>query len=478
MSLILYGATESEIRNNGLYFTNNGIGILADAIDAEVYEELNGQFELRMKYPVTGIHFAELQCDRYITAPPDPMREAQPFRIYRITKPLRGIVTVYARHWVYNLQKVVVMPFFALKPDMALGHLQIQYPVNPHPFLFWTNKTNGGLMIPGTPSSAWSLMGSGEGAILDVFGGEYEFDGLWVRLWDHRGEDRGVSVRYGKNLTDLQMDENIANVYTGVVPYWNGVNEVTGMTELVTLEEGAVRVEGDYTEDKLLPLDLSQVFSSPPTQAQLREQAQLYIQDNDIGKPEISWTVSFIPLEQTLEYRDLVELEQVLLGDTVTVYVEKLGVDASARVVATVYKPLMKRYKNVTLGKVKANMASSFAKQSQQVKSVSTASGQIDAGRVDGTLRSRDGLMWINLATGEINLGVSDGEDSGTTLGLRMKGNRLTGYVRDSEGSTEVFRIAADGSGVHITAGSMTLLGKKAAWTEDGSGNYTLTGTD
>lgn len=472
MSLILYETTETE-------FDTNGIGILADAIDAEVYEQLNGQFELRVKYPIHGRWFRELQCDRYITAPPDPVRAPQPFRIYRISKPLAGVVTVYARHWVYRLQKVIFRRAAnALTAQDALDWLQSFNCYNPHPFKFWTDKTNAGFLEGFTaarpPETVWSLLGGGEGTILDVFGGEYEFDREWVRLWNHRGEDRGVTIRYGKNLRDLQMDENIANVYTGVVPFW--VGDLNGMRVTRMIPERFVSAEGNFTEQKLMLLDLSQVFEEVPTEEQLREQAYIYMLGNGIGKPEISWTVSFAHLEQTLEYRDLKHMAQVQLGDTVNVYVEKLDVDVAARVVAVTFNPLLLRYKDVTLGKVKPNVSTVIAQQSQSLQTMKAPGGQIDGARIAGTMVSRDGLSWYNATTGELSLGQASG--TGTVLGLRLKGNALVGSVRTADGETELFRLQTTEAGISIDAGTLTIMGKKAVWTENGSGGYTLTGSE
>lgn len=357
MSLILYPTTESA-------FDSNGIGILSDVIDDEIYEELNGQFELTLQYPVDGVHFSEIVADAYITAKPNPVSEPQPFRIYRITKPMRGVVTVYARHMAYRNKKIVVSPFTAVSAPDAMTALK-NNAVNTCPFEFWTDKETEANMAVAVPTDIWTLLGSSKGSILDTYGGEYEFDRYNIKLWDRRGADRGVSIRYGKNLTDLKQDENIANVFTGVYPYWTD-----GSGALVTLPEKYINGPGTYAEEKIMPLDLSEEFETQPTEEQLRERAEKYITDNDIGKPDVSWTVEFVQLEQTEEYKGQALLERVLLGDTVSVVFSKLGVDVSARAVAARYKPTLGRYKNITLGKVKANLASTIVRQQQEIEQV------------------------------------------------------------------------------------------------------------
>lgn len=355
MSLILYPSNE-------INFDTNGLGILTDAIDDEVYEELNGQFEFSMRYPVDGMHFSEIVADAYITAKPNPVSDPQPFRIYRITKPMSGFVTVYARHAAYKNRKIAVSPFKASSAPAAMLALKTNA-VNECPFEFWTDKTTAAEMNVPVPSNIWTLLGSSRGSILDVYGGEYEFDKFTVRLWNQRGADRGVSIRYGKNLTDLTMDENIANCYTGVYPYWTSLEG-----DLVTLPEKYISGPGQFEEENILALDLSEKFETAPTEEQLRNAAETYIENNDIGTPSVSWTVSFVQLEQTEEYKGKALLERVLLGDTVNVIFPKLNVDVDARAVAIRYCPTLGRYKSVSLGRVRANLATTIVNQGTEMK--------------------------------------------------------------------------------------------------------------
>lgn len=355
MSLILYPKNEK-------LFDSNGIGILSDAIDAEVYEVLNGQYELTVQYPIDGIHFAEIVKNAIITSPVDPVSDPQPFEIYRITKPMKGVVTIYARHVAYKLRKITVSPFSAESAPAALQGFK-NNAVNDCPFEFWTDKSTAGGFTVKVPTAAWTLMGNSEGSILDTYGGEYEFDKWTVKLHNRRGADRGVSIRYGKNLASLEQDENCANVCTGVYPYWADMEG-----NVVMLPEKVVMIADEYEDELIMPLDLSQSFETAPTEEQLRAKTVSYIKANDIGKPDVSWTVEFVQLEQTEEYKGKALLERVLLGDTVSVVFPKLGVDVSARAVARRYKPLLGRHKNITLGKVKANIADTIVQQGQNIE--------------------------------------------------------------------------------------------------------------
>jgi hypothetical protein len=202
-----------------------------------------------------------------------------------------------------------------------------------------------------------------------VYGGEYEFDNYTVKLHNYRGTNRGVSIRYGKNLADIKQDQNCSSVATGIYPYWAGVVDESDV--LVELPEKIVNAPGTYNFVKIRTLDLSTEFETQPTVEQLRSRTQNYIQANNIGVPVVSWSVSFAQLEQSEEYKHLALFERVSLFDTVNVEFPALGVSATAKAVKMVYDVLADRVKSVTLGSVRANIADTIASQKQEISNVS-----------------------------------------------------------------------------------------------------------
>lgn len=361
----LYEANETE-------FNHNGLGVLSDAADAEVTEERNGAFELTMQYPSGGWLFSELKNRRIIYCPAYPGGTPQPFRIYRITKPMGGLVTVYAEHISYDLSGVMLSRFSAGSAAEAFAKLP-QYAVGNNPFTFFTDKSTQAVFQVTAPASIRSKLGGSEGSLLDVYGGEYVFDGFTVKLLNERGQNRGVSIRYGKNLTDLTQEENIQSVYTGVYPYW------AKEEDYFELPEKTVNAEGNFGFTRLMPLDLSSEFEEKPSAEQLRAKAQEYMKANKTGVPKVSLTVSFFPLEQSEEYKDLALLETVYLCDTVNVAFSALGVSATAKVVKTVYDVLRKRYRSIELGDAKSNIADTIVKQEQEIQKKPSYSALEDA---------------------------------------------------------------------------------------------------
>ena len=353
---ILYSSNETD-------FDHNGLGILGDCASCEVTEEANGIFELSMRYPMDGIHFEDISDRSIIKARPDQFREPQLFRVYSVSKPMSGLVSILAEHISYGLSWIPVSPFYASSVSEALNGLKANA-VTDCPFEFWTDKdTNADFSVP-VPSSIRSRLGGVSGSILDVYGGEYEFDNYTVKLYNNRGRNRGVSIRYGKNLTDIKQEQNCSSVATGVYPYWvdaEGKN-------VVELPEKIVNATGTYNFVKIKTLDLSIDFESQPTEDQLRSFAERYIENNKIGVPEVSLTVSFAQLEQSDEYKGLKLLERVSLFDTVNVEFPALRVSATAKAVKVVYDVLANRVISVQLGNTKSNISDTIAEQQKEIE--------------------------------------------------------------------------------------------------------------
>ena len=346
----LFESTDSD-------FSTNGIGTLTDPINCKVDEELNGKYETTMTYPISGKNFKEIQYKRIILVKPNPYSDPQPFRIYGISKPLNGEVTVNLEHISYDLSRYTAAPFSAGSILTAFQNLVSAMDVE-SPFTFWTDKTTSANIETIKPLTVRSILGGIEGSILDTYRGEYEFDGYTVKLWNNRGSNRGVTVRYGKNLTSLKQDENCSNVYNAVRPYWYKDGDDGG---LVVLTQKLIYLVENPPLTQILLLDLTNEFNEKPTEQQLYNATMDYIDAHNLSTPEVSLDVSFANLSETTDYENIAVLERVQLGDTITVQFPKLGVDATAKVISTTYNVLTGKYDKLTLGSQKANITSTIS---------------------------------------------------------------------------------------------------------------------
>lgn len=346
--------------SNSYPVTGNGLGGLSDVIEATVTHEINGQYEMSMRYPVTGQHYDDIETGRVIMAKPDSVTDAQPFTIYRITKPLNGIVTVYARHLCYEMQGIVVEPFSAGSLTEAFQTIPaVCAPASP--ITLSTTRTVASGMSIKEPRPLWKLIGGQEGSILDVYGGEWDFDKDEAKLVTQLGADRGISIRYGKNMTQMEQDATIESTYSAVYPFW--YDEETNV--LVKLTEKFVPVTGSIVADRVLVMDCTDDFDNQPTEQQLRDRANAYITANSVGAAKTSWKVSFLSVPEA----DRPSFDRVTLGDTLSVFYERLGVNGTARVVKTEYDCLADRFKALTVGRVKQNLASIIVENEKKTES-------------------------------------------------------------------------------------------------------------
>ena len=342
-------------------WTTNGLGRLSDTISAKVEEERNGSYELTLEYPVDGIHYQDLAISNLILAKPADGKDPQPFRIYKITRPMGGKVTVCAEHLSYQLSMIPVVPFTAPSCLAALQGLKLNA-AEACPFDFYTDKTIGTQWTVQQPASIRELLGGTDGSILETYRGEFEFDGYDVHLWTNRGTDAGVVIRYGKNLTNLEQEENIENTYTGIMPYWQKEDE-DGTVTTVLLPERVLHSDraANFPYQRTIPVDFSGEFEEQPTEQELRDAGEDYILANNIGIPSVNVKVDFIALWQTEEYRDLAALERVNLCDTVTVRFDKLGVDVTAKVIKTNFDVLTERYNEIEVGDAKGTLGGTIS---------------------------------------------------------------------------------------------------------------------
>lgn len=452
-----------------------GIGALSDAISCTVTEEKNGTYELEMEYPITGIHFEEIKSRCLIMAIPSPYRDPQPFRIYRITKPLNGVCTIYAQHLSYDLSGIPVSPYTAKSAALALSGLKTHAETS-CPFEFWTDVSGTGNFAVTVPSSARSHLGGSEGSILDVFGGEYEFDKWTVKLYSQRGQDRGVTIRYGKNLTDLEQDQNISNVATGIYPYWASSDG----SEIVTCDPKIVEAEGNFDFSNVVAVDFSSEWQEAPSKTDLKERAETYIADNKIGVPAVSITVSFMQLDQTADYAGIPLLERCDLCDTVTVQFEALGVDATAEIVKIETDVLQEKYNSVEIGDAKSTIADTIAAQKQELeKRPTTSAMQMAVENATSWITGTNGgyvIMRKNAEGQPYEILIMDTPDIGTAKKVWRWNNGGLGYSERGYNGPYTTAITQDGAIVadFITTGILNAQRIKSGVLQSQNGKFSL----
>lgn len=357
-------------------FTTFGLGALSDSISCEVTEERNGAYELVLKYPVSGQNYAYLTNERIVKAKPNDTSNPQAFRIYRISTPLNGIVTVYAQHISYDLSNIAALQWSdeRVSPSLAMERV-FRQTATPHNFICQTEYSEPKVFSVSKPQSVRACLGGTAGSFLDLWGGEYEWDNFKVIHHQNRGIKTNVVIEYGKNLTEMEHDSDNTDVYTDMLPYAVQTDE-NGNETVITLSEVLIpKSSSDLSQQKTLIKDFTEFFEygNTITEEQLRAKATSWLAANPMGIAAPTLTVAFEPLWKQPDYAAV--LERVSLCDTVTIRHSVLGITAKAKVIKTVYDSLSEKYVSVTLGQAKSNLINTV---SQAEKAAQAVSAKVD----------------------------------------------------------------------------------------------------
>ena len=359
-------------RADATNFSTYGIGVLAECWSCEVTEERNGAFECVLKYPTSGRLYGQLKTERLIKAKPNDTAKDQMFRIYRMTTPIDGVVTIYAQHLSYDLSNVAALQWSSesISPALAMEKV-FNETATAHNFTCSTDYSTPKAFSVARPQSVRACLGGVAGSFLDLWGGEYEWDNFRVIHHQGRGQHTGVVIEYGKNLTSMEHDQDDSSIYTDMLPY--AVYTAEDGTELViSLPEVLLPISDSVlVQKRTLIKDFTDAFSEGEvvTVDALRAKAKNYLLANPLGSAAPTLTVAFEPLWKNPEYAAV--LERVSLCDTLTVRHSLLGISTKAKVITTVYDTLAEKYVSITLGSAKANLINEVAAAGAAVEDVS-----------------------------------------------------------------------------------------------------------
>lgn len=339
-----------ESITTGVVPNHYGLGVLSDCISCTVEQERNGIYELEMEYPMSGKHATDLAQRRIIKAKPNFTDDPQLFRIDRIGKVMNGTFTVYAKHISYDLSGYEITSGTAGSAVAACALLQSAA----SGYSITTDKSVTANFKITEPSSVRSWFGGKSGSFLDVFGtSEIKYNNFSVQFLLHAGQDRGVTIRYGKNLLELSQEMDSSNLCTHVRAFYKD-------------EDGNITIGSKVATglsldvERCLIIDCSSDFEEPPTVQQLTDKATAYVNGNNLTVPSNNITLDFV---QSGELENRVDL-----CDTVNVYYEALGITrAQVKCIRTKYDVIREKYIETEFGDAKTDIADSIIATSKEV---------------------------------------------------------------------------------------------------------------
>ena len=367
MNPVLYRADERSFRTFGL-------GEISDAYKVTVTRERNGNYDLYIKYPVNGRFASIFKEEMKIKSDAGRRTKWQTFEINRIVKNSSEHIEIYARHISMRTSDI------ALKPIVKASNITAEAALR-----LWKDNLVGDDVfdvssdIQTTGNISWEVdkvgnarkaLGGVSGSILDVFGGEYEFDNNLIILHKQMGRKAPTVLEYGRNLLSVEEERLLNGNYTSIYPFARYTPSNNGSSEeskevLVTLPEHIIDSSylRLYAQRRISLVDFSGKFDDkhPPTAEKLRSLAQSYIKSNNIGAPKISTEVSYVDLSQTLDYQDFGVMEEVELCDIIPLYYPQFDITTTTeKVVKVNYDVYTDSNEEITLGTIGQSLSSSM----------------------------------------------------------------------------------------------------------------------
>lgn len=397
-------------------FDTYGLGEL-NVTKGTATRERNGNYTLYAEIPVNDPMVAILEKEMKLKADAGLRTKNQTFEISRIVKDSSNIVKIYGQHISHKLEYMALRnaTAFAGSAYSALGIWKGAL-IGDLRFDVWSDiQTVGkGVFDISKMENARQALGGVEGSILDIYGGEYEFDNMTIRLHKQLGRTAPTVLEYGRNILSAESDETIESAYTSVLPFATYTpDKPEGDTSDSQPDAVTVTLPEDYVDSKYKDLyahrrikivDFSSEFKSDgknkdiPTVDKLRKMATDYMDRNAIGKPKINIKIEYADLAKTLDYADRAWIEELELCDIVPVYYPQIGLtDESAKVTTVTYDFVNERNESVEFGdigtNVRATMQSGLA---GKVDDIAKAQQAFEDSLPDYLLNAQGNKVWYN----------------------------------------------------------------------------------
>lgn len=397
-------------------FDTYGLGEL-NVTKGTVTRERNGNYTLYAEIPVNDPMVSILEKEMKLKADAGLRTKNQTFEISRIVKDSSNIVKIYSQHISHKLEYMAITNGRAFSgsafTSLAIWH---NATIGDLRFDVWSDiqTTGKGVFDISKMENARQALGGVEGSILDIYGGEYEFDNMTVRLHKQLGRTAPTVLEYGRNILSAESDETIENAYTSVLPFATYTpDKPEGDTSdgqpdpvTVTLPENYVdsKYKAVYAHRRIKVVDFSSEFKSDskskdvPTPDKLRKIATDYMERNAIGKPKINIKIEYADLAKTLDYADNGWIEEVELCDIVPVYYPQIGLtDETLKITTITYDFVNERNESVEFGdigtNVRATMQSGLA---GRVDDIAKAQQDFENSLPDYLLNAQGNKVWYN----------------------------------------------------------------------------------
>lgn len=244
-----------------------------------------------------------------------------------------------------------------------------------------------------------AINGDDDNSFINRWGGEIMFDNYTVIINTQIGSDRGVELRYGKNIPQDGMSEevDIRDVVTRIYPKaYNGYTMTndgyvdsplirsypTVKCATITFDDVKMRADAqeDDEENGVVICDTQSELD-----AALREKCNDQY-DAGIDKPKVNISADMVLLQNTEQYKDYSVLETVSLGDTIHCINNHLGITTDARIIELEYDPIRKKATSVVIGDFMYNYFDNVTSSTERIDNAIRPDGTVKANQISGII--------------------------------------------------------------------------------------------
>lgn len=286
--------------------------------------------------------------------------------------------------------------------------------------------------------SLYKALHDNDNSFLNRWGGEVQRRGYTIYINKRIGTDRGFSIREGKNLTGFEGTSNIDNLVTRA--RGQGFNGILGnyidspligsynriYTNVIKYDD--VKVKDEYSEEGYDTL--------AQAQAELDRRIKEEFSNNDIDKIKASYTINFVQLEKTEEYKNYIAAERLFIGDTSRVYIPKLNVDIKVRAMSKKYDVLAQKTKEIKLSNYIEVKPLSIKQIAEKLELMDSTETILQLAKDNATSLIKGGLKNSYVIVKENEIIIGDTKDINTMTNVwRFNngglGHSKTGYYGD-----------------------------------------------
>lgn len=243
-----------------------------------------------------------------------------------------------------------------------------------------------------------AINGDNENSFVNRWGGEIMFDNFTIIVNERVGGDYGYEIRYGKNIAQngIQEEVDIRDVVTRIYPKaYNGYGmsgdgyvDSENINAYHTIKCAAMSFDdvkmrddaGDDEESGVIICDTQEELDAA-LKKRCREQF-----DSGLDKPKVTISIDLVILKNTDQYKNFEMLEDVSLGDTVHCIHSRLGIDTKARIIEMEYDNILDKVTSVMIGDYEYNYFDDVSSTVNRIDSVIRPDGTVIADKVQGFL--------------------------------------------------------------------------------------------